>query len=100
MWLAAMNRRDFRTLNNFRSGKAKECVEELFKEMLLFLSEHQYINMENYFCDGSTLNRYKMVWKKNAERYMEIKIWKKMAGQTSNQPEFYCCSCKQAKQGY
>ena len=71
MWLAAMNRPDFRTLNNFRSGKAKECVEELFKEMLLFLSEHQYISMGNYFYDGSTLNRYKMVWKKNAERYKQ-----------------------------
>ena len=71
MWLAAMNRPDFRTLNNFRSGKAKECVEELFKEMLLFLSEHQYISMENYFCNGSTLNRYKIVWKKNAERYKQ-----------------------------
>ena len=75
MWLAAMNRPDFRTLNNFRSGKAKECVEVLFKEMLLFLSEHQYISMENYFCDGSTFsadaNRYKMVWKKNAERYKQ-----------------------------
>src|SRR5674476_277175 len=43
MWLAAMNRPDFRTLNNFRSGKAKECVEELFKEMLLFLTDHKYI---------------------------------------------------------
>ena len=43
--------------------------------MLLFLSDHQYINMENYFCDGSTFsadaNRYKMVWKKNAERYKQ-----------------------------
>ena len=70
-----MNPPDFRTLNNFRSGKAKECVEELFEEMLLFLNEHQYISMENYFCDGSTFsadaNRYKMVWKKNAERYKQ-----------------------------
>jgi len=32
MWLAAMNRPDFRTLNNFRSGKAKECIEGLFKK--------------------------------------------------------------------
>jgi transposase len=75
MWLAAMNRPDFRTINNFRSGKAKEVIEELFKEMLLFLVNHQYIRMENYFCDGSTFsadaNRYKMVWKKNAERYKE-----------------------------
>ena len=73
MWIAAMNRPDFRTINNFRSGKAKETIELIFKEMLEFLMEQQYIKMENYFCDGSTFaadgNRNKMVWKKNAERY-------------------------------
>jgi transposase len=75
MWLAAMNRPDFRTINNFRSGKAKEVIEDLFKEMLLFLIDHEYVRMENYFCDGSSFaadaNRHKMVWKKNAERYKE-----------------------------
>ncbi len=73
MWLAGMNRPDFRTINNFRSSKAKEVIEILFKEMLEFLVAHQYIKLENYFCDGTTLradaNQHKMVWKKNAERY-------------------------------
>jgi transposase len=73
MWLSAMNRPDFRTLNHFRSGRAKQVIENLFKELLLFLMEHHYIKMENYFCDGSTFaadgNRHKMVWKSNAERY-------------------------------
>lgn len=73
MWLSAMNRPDFRTINNFRSSKAKEVIEVLFKEMLEFLVEHQYIKLENYFCDGTTLradaNQHKMVWRKNAERY-------------------------------
>ena len=73
MWLSAMSRPDFRTLNSFRSSKAKEVIEVLFKEMLEFLMEHQYVKMENYFCDGTTLradaNQHKMVWKKNAERF-------------------------------
>ena len=73
MWLSAMSRPDFRTLNNFRSSKAKEVIEVLFKEMLEFLMEHSYIKMENYFCDGSTFradaNQHKMVWKKSALRY-------------------------------
>lgn len=73
MWLSGMSRPDFRTLNSFRSSKAKEVIEVLFKEMLEFLLAHGYINMENYFCDGSTFradaNQHKMVWKKNAERY-------------------------------
>lgn len=75
MWLSGMNRPDFRTINQFRSSKAKEVIEELFREMLEFLMEQQYIKMENYFCDGSTFradaNQHKMVWKKNAERYKE-----------------------------
>src|SRR6266540_724754 len=73
MWLSGMSRPDFRTINYFRSSKAKEVIEILFKELLEFLLEHSYIKMENYFCDGSTFradaNQYKMVWKKNAERY-------------------------------
>lgn len=73
MWLAAYNRPDFRTINNFRSGVLKQTIESLFKSMLAFLLEQQYIKFENYFCDGSTFganaNRHKMVWKKNAGRY-------------------------------
>lgn len=73
MWLSAMSRPDFRTINNFRSCKAKEVIEDLFKEMLDFLLEHNYIKLENYFCDGSTFradgNKNQMIWKKNSLRY-------------------------------
>lgn len=76
MWLSAMNRPDFRTINNFRSGKAKEAIEKVFSEMLKFLMEHKYIKMENYFCDGTTIaadgNRHKMAWKKTAQKYKDI----------------------------
>jgi transposase len=76
MWLSGMNRPDFRTINGFRSSRAKEVIEDLFKELLLFLMREQYIRLENYFCDGSTFvadgNKHKMVWKKNAQRYKEI----------------------------
>jgi transposase len=36
MWLSGKSHPDFRTINSFRSSKAKEVIEELFKEMLLF----------------------------------------------------------------
>ena len=76
MWLSAMGRPDFRTINNFRSGKAKEVIEKLFKSMLEFLMEQNYIKLENYFCDGSSFvadaNKNKMAWKKNAERYKAL----------------------------
>lgn len=73
MWIAAYNRPDFRTINNFRSGVLKQTIESLFSSMLTFLVEQEYISFEHYFCDGSTFganaNRHKMVWKKNAQRY-------------------------------
>lgn len=76
MWLAAFNRPDFRTLNLFRSGILKETIEDLFKALLLFLIDHGYVKVENYFTDGSTFtanaNRHKVVWKKNSERYKAI----------------------------
>lgn len=75
MWLAGMSKPDFRTINNFRSSKAKEVIELLFTQMLEFLMETGHIKYENYFCDGTTIvgdgNKHKMVWKKNAERYKE-----------------------------
>jgi transposase len=76
MWLSGMGRPDFRTINGFRSSRAKEVIEDLFRGLLLFLMREQYIRLENYFCDGSTFvadgNKDKVVWKKNALRYKEI----------------------------
>ena len=75
MWLAAYNRPDFRTLNDFRSGMLKQTIEQLFKSFLMFLVEHKYVKFENYFVDGSSYaadaNRRKMVWKKKSQRYKE-----------------------------
>lgn len=76
MWLSAQNRPDYRTINNFRSGRAKKTIESLFTEMLKCLLEDKYISMENYFCDGSTFfsngNPTRIQWKKSAMRYKEI----------------------------
>lgn len=76
MWLAGGNKPEYRTINNFRSCRAKNVIEDIFKEMLKFLIGHNYIRMENYFCDGSTFradgNQHKMIWKKSATKYKEI----------------------------
>jgi transposase len=75
MWLAAYQRPDFRTINLFRSGLLKETIEELFKQVLLFLIEHGYVKVENYFTDGTTIqadaNRHQVVWRKNAQKYKQ-----------------------------
>lgn len=76
MWLAAYNRPDFRTINLFRSGILKETIEELFKQLLLFLVDHGHVRIENYFTDGTFVsadaNKHKVVWRKSAERYKKM----------------------------
>lgn len=76
IWLAAFNRPDFRTINLFRSGILKETIEELFKQLLLFLVDHGHVRVENYFTDGTFIsadaNKHKVVWRKSAERYKKM----------------------------
>jgi transposase len=76
MWLAAGSHPDFRTINLFRTGILKDTIEDLFKQLLVFLIDHGYVKVENYFTDGSTFsadaNDRKIVWRKNAERYKEM----------------------------
>lgn len=73
MWLSGMQRPDFRTLNNFRSGRLKEHIDTIFASLLLFLVESGYVDLESYFVDGSKFmanaHRYSYVWKKNVTRY-------------------------------
>ena len=75
MWLAAMQRPDFRTLNQFRSSRLKETINEVFGSMVLFLLDHGYIDLQQYFVDGTKLradnNKHKIVWAKNTKRYKE-----------------------------
>jgi hypothetical protein len=50
-------------------------MEEIFKELLLFMFEEKYILWEEYYCDGSSfqadVNRHKVTWRKNIERRRE-----------------------------
>lgn len=73
MWLAAMQRPDFRTINDFRSKRLKDLIDPIFVETILFLAEHKYIALEKYFVDGTVIaanaNKYSYVWKKNTGRY-------------------------------
>ncbi|MCF8231969.1 MAG: IS1182 family transposase [Bacteroidales bacterium] len=73
MWLAGMNRPDFRTISNFRSGRLKPHIEHLFTSLLEGLIEQGYINLKDYFVDGSKweadANPHSHVWAKNTKRY-------------------------------
>lgn len=73
MWLSGMQRPDFRTINNFRSGRLKEVIDKVFSSMIIFLTDNKYIKLEDYFVDGTKIeanaNRYSYVWSKNTQRY-------------------------------
>lgn len=75
MWLSGGNKPNFRTINNFRSGRTKQYIENIFEQMLVYLFEQGYIKFENYFCDGTPIiadaNRHKVVWTKSSARYLE-----------------------------
>jgi transposase len=83
MWLSGMRQPDFRTLNDFRSGRLRKEFENIFLQSVMFLHEHKYIRLEQYFLDGTKLqanaNRYTPVWAKNTRRYKEA-IQKKIQG--------------------
>ena len=76
MWLAGMSRPDFRTINEFRSGRLKRVIDEVFSSTVVFLIEERYIDLSEYFVDGTKIradaNRNKVVWAKNTKRYKKM----------------------------
>ena len=76
MWISGKSTPDFRTINNFRSGRLKPVIDEIFTSTLEFMIENKYVSLDKYFIDGSKFranaNKYSYVWKKNTERYMEL----------------------------
>lgn len=73
MWLSGMNQPDFRTINNFRSGRLKKSIDQIFASLVLLLDKWEYIDLRNYFIDGTKMRanayKYSYVWRKNTERY-------------------------------
>ena len=75
MWLSGGNRPDFRTINNFRSGRLKPLIDRLFGSFLKMLIDEGYVRIEHYCVDGTKMRaavgKHSYVWKKNAKRYKE-----------------------------
>ena len=75
MWLTAMQQPDFRTINEFRGGRMKDLMDELFEAMIRKLIEENYISFENYFLDGTKIeanaNKYSFVWKRATSKFEE-----------------------------
>jgi transposase len=75
MWLSGMNRPDHRTINGFRGERMKEVIEEVFGSVVEVLVREGYIELENYYLDGTKIeanaNKHRVVWAKRNRRYQE-----------------------------
>lgn len=72
MWISGRNTPDFRTINHFRSSRMKEVIDQVFGQVLEYLIEQGYVQLENYFLDGSKIeanaNKHKVVWAKRMNK--------------------------------
>lgn len=75
MWLCGGTTPDFMAVNRFRSERVKEIILELFAEVVDLLAKEKYIQLENYFLDGTKIeanaNKYSWVWGKATKRYKD-----------------------------
>ncbi|UCH91425.1 MAG: IS1182 family transposase [Nitrospirota bacterium] len=75
MWLSGMNRPDFRTINGFRGERMKGVIEEVFGSVVEVLVREGYIQLENYYLDGTKIeanaNKHRVVWAKRNRKYQE-----------------------------
>lgn len=75
MWISGMSMPNFTTINNFRSKRLKEAVDDVFGSVVEVLIKGGYVKAENVFIDGTKIeanaNRYSYIWRKNVERQEE-----------------------------
>src|SRR5699024_7040948 len=79
MWLAAGQRPDFRTVNNFRKQRLPDGgIKGIFTQVVGMLVELGLVDLADYTVDGTTLEanarRHSAVWRKNSARYKQSAI--------------------------
>lgn len=69
MWLAGMHRPDHNTINNFRSGRLKGTLKEIFSQIVNLFVEENMVTLQRCYTDGTKIeanaNRYSFVWGKS-----------------------------------
>jgi len=79
MWLSGMSHPDHHTINRFRSERLKECLREIFSQVVMMLLDAGQLSLKELYIDGTKLeanaNKYTFVWgrsiKKSKERIKE-----------------------------
>lgn len=73
MWLAGMQRPDFRTINYYRGKRLKEGFDAVFTQVVELLHEEGFVSLKVQYIDGtkieSVANKYTFVWRGSVEKY-------------------------------
>ena len=83
MWLLGGKRApDHSSLSRFRQQELPGLLEEVFSQLMKYLSDHGETDYETVYIDGTKLeanaNRYRFVWRKSVEKYL-VKVQEKAA---------------------
>ena len=82
MWLAAMQKPDHRTINDFRGIRMPKIIDEVFEQFILQLVDEGVIDLQHFFVDGTKIeanaNKYSFVWAKAVNNY-DKKLKEKIA---------------------
>lgn len=79
IWLCGGNEPDHNTINRFRSDKIENYLKDIFKQIVLLLSEEGLLSLKDIYVDGTKIeanaNKYTFVWgkaiKANKERMIK-----------------------------
>lgn len=73
MWLAAMQKPDYRTINDFRGIRMPKIIDKVFEQFILQLVDEGVIDLQHFFVDGTKIeanaNKYSFVWAKAVINY-------------------------------
>ena len=75
MWLAACQKPDHRTINEFRGVRMPNIMDDVFEQFILQLIDEGVIDLQHIFVDGTKIeanaNKYSFVWGKAISNYAE-----------------------------
>ena len=68
MWLAAMQKPDHNTINDFRSNRLKDVLKKIFTDIVIKLHKEGQLYIKDIYTDGTKIeanaNKYTFVWGK------------------------------------
>ena len=78
---------DHNTIARFRSERLKDCIDDLFNQLIVKLGKMQEIQYKNLFVDGTKIeanaNKYTFVWKKATIKF-ESRLQEKIKAVLNN----------------